>query len=97
MPIARDENGETRRALDGRALYICDNCEKTEPWNDNWAWFGSYRQMEDYGLEGVAPINTMCSADCRIAMVATSRLPAEELDDAGNVIEDRPQRRQYAR
>ena len=78
MPIIR---------TDARRLYQCDCCEKTDVWGDSWAWFGSYRQLEDVGLEGVKDVIVICSSDCRVKMVADSRLPSEGIDDDGNVIE----------
>lgn len=85
MPTFRDQSGEPQRSPEGRALYQCDHCGKVEPWNDSWAWYGSYRQMEDYGLPRVSPVETICSADCRVALVAAGRLPSDGLDDSGEV------------
>lgn len=88
MPIIRTE---------ARRLYQCDCCGKTDIWGDDWAWFGSYRQLEDVGMEGVKDVTVICSADCRIRMVAESRIPSEGIDDSGNVIEqpDVPTRRRF--
>lgn len=96
MPAARTESGDTRRTPEGRALYTCDNCGKTEPWNDDWAWYGSYRQAEDYGLPGIAPVRTICSATCRVALVAVGKIPADGLNDHGEV-EEEMQHRQTKR
>jgi hypothetical protein len=87
-----------KRSTEGRRLYECEHCKKLAPWDDSWAWYGSYKQHEDFGSKGVAPVKTMCSADCRVAMVAAFQIPDEGLDDRGNVIEDdEPQRRQRLR
>jgi hypothetical protein len=96
MPIARTESGDIRRATDRRPLYVCDKCGKMEPWSNDWAWYGSYKQSEDFGMKGVAPIKTMCSAACRIALVAAGDLPAAGLDDTGEVV-DEIQHRQIKR
>lgn len=71
-----------------RRLYECDCCGNKDVWRDGWAWFGSYRQHEDFGLKDVKPIMTICSRDCRVKLVDESRLPPEGLDDDGNVRED---------
>ena len=71
----------------GRRIYECDCCGNREPWGAGWAWFGSYRQMEDFGRKGVAPVMTICSATCRIKLIADGRLPAEGLNDLGEVVE----------
>lgn len=31
---------------DGRASYRCDQCGVVQPWNDEWLWFGSWRDAE---------------------------------------------------
>lgn len=80
MPIIRTE---------ARRLYQCDCCGKTDVWSGGWAWFGSYRQLDDEGMKGVKPVMTMCSADCRIKLIADNRLPPDGLDDSGNVIDDK--------
>lgn len=71
-----------------RRVYQCDNCGTTDAWGDDWAWFGSYKQLDDYGLKGVEEVIVTCSALCRIKMVATNRLPHEGIDDFGKVIDD---------
>lgn len=80
MPIIRTE---------ARRLYQCDCCGKTDIWSDSWAWHGSYKQLDEEGMKGVPPVMTMCSADCRIRLIAEGRLPHEGLDDSGNVIDDK--------
>ncbi len=88
MSQLRTEAGDFRCSPDGLRLYQCDNCSKVEAWGESWAWYGSYRQMEDFGLKGVEPIMTICSGVCRIALIAAGRLPDEGLNDVGEVIED---------
>jgi hypothetical protein len=80
MPIVRTE---------ARRLYCCDCCGKTEEWGDGWAWYGSYRQLEDEGMKDSKPVMTMCSADCRVKLIADNRLPHEGIDDTGNVVEEK--------
>lgn len=84
MPIIYTEN---------RRLYKCDCCEKVDAWNDNWAWYGSWRQYEDFGLKGVTPVITICSADCRIKLIASGKIPHEGIDDKGDVIDQEEERR----
>lgn len=74
MPIVRTQ---------ARRLYKCDCCERASQWDDGWAWFGSWRALDED-----QPIITTCSADCRIKMVADNRLPHEGIDDSGNVVDD---------
>lgn len=87
MPIIRTE---------ARRLYRCDCCGKTDVWSGSWAWYGSYKQLDDEGMKGVAPVMTMCSPECRVSLIAQNRLPCDGLDDAGNVVaddsDDRPPR-----
>lgn len=66
-----------------RRLYQCDCCGKTDVWGDTWAWYGSWRAMDDGD-----PLLTICSADCRVKMIADGKLPHEGIDDAGNVTEE---------
>lgn len=79
MPIIRTQ---------ARRLYQCDCCGRSDVWSNSWAWFGSYRQLDDEGMKDVAPVMTICSAECRIKLIAENRLPHEGIDDAGNVIDD---------
>jgi hypothetical protein len=79
MPIIRTE---------ARRLYCCDCCGKTDVWDDNWCWYGSYRQLEDEGMKDSKPVITICSADCRIRLIADGTLPHDGIDDNGNVIDD---------
>jgi hypothetical protein len=79
MPIIRTE---------ARRLYKCDCCGRSDVWSDSWAWFGSFKQLDDEGMKGVKPVMTMCSAECRVMLIAADRLPHKGLDDAGNVIDD---------
>ncbi len=39
-------------------------------------------------MKGVKPVMTICSADCRIELIAQNLLPHEGIDDFGNVIDD---------
>lgn len=88
MPVAIDDaTNDVRRTPDGKRLYECDCCGKVSVWEDSWAWFGSYRQAEDFGLEGVSLVKTICSPDCRVQLVARGDLPADGLDDRGNVLQ----------
>ena len=43
-----------------KKLYKCDVCDKVENWNDDWQWFGSYRDEEDG-----EPLLYICSLNCR--------------------------------
>lgn len=88
MPIIRTE---------ARRLYRCDCCGKTDVWDANWAWHGSYKQLEDDGLRDVKPVITICSAECRIKLVAAGTIPHEGIDDHGNVIDDNPDDRPPSR
>jgi hypothetical protein len=90
MPIVQDAFGVLKRT-DGRALYKCDCCERVDAWDDGWAWFGSYRQLEDFGMKDVKPVMTICSPTCRVTLVAQGRLPSEGIDDNGNVVEEKDQ------
>lgn len=86
MPIIRTE---------ARRLYKCDCCGRVDAWDGNWAWFGSYRQLDDEGMKDVKPITTICSADCRIKLVGAGTIPHEGIDDNGNVVEE--PRKKWAR
>lgn len=79
MPIIRTE---------ARRLYQCDCCGRSDVWSDSWAWFGSYKQLDDEGMKGIKPVMTICSAECRVRLIAEDRLPHEGIDDFGNVISD---------
>lgn len=76
-----------------RRLYRCDNCSKTSAWEDGWAWYGSYRDLDDG-----ESVLCMCSPECRIAMVAAGRMPADGLDDSGDPMpeDQKPKRRRRA-
>jgi hypothetical protein len=69
------------------ASYRCNCCGKEELWNDGWAWYGSYRDLENQGMKNAEPVLFMCSSLCRIKMVAAGQLPDVGLDDMGNVVE----------
>ena len=43
-----------------KRLYKCDVCGKVENWNNEWQWFGSYKDQEDG-----KPILYVCSVKCR--------------------------------
>lgn len=90
MPIVQDAFG-TLKNSDGRALYRCDCCNQVGIWDDSWAWHGSYRQLEDFGMKGVESVMTICSPTCRVTLVAQGRLPSEGIDDNGNVVEEKYQ------
>lgn len=91
MPIIRSE---------ARRLYQCDYCGKQDVWGNDWAWFGSYKQLDDYDSLKGNDVLVMCSADCRVKLVAAGRLPSEGLDDHGAVVDDadeKPPSRKTAR
>lgn len=90
MPIVQDAFTALKNT-DGRELYRCDCCGRVDVWDDGWAWHGSYRQIDDFGMKDVAPIMTICSPECRIALVAQGRLPSQGIDDSGNVVEEKEQ------
>ena len=52
--------GEKRHSLAGKRLWVCDWCGNLAPWDDNWSWYGSYKEQE---IDGV--IVAMCSDRCR--------------------------------
>lgn len=35
------------KTAEGRTIYTCDRCAKTEPWGDEWVWYGSYKDLDD--------------------------------------------------
>lgn len=71
MGIAlHDDGNTTRRAIDGRALYQCDNCGNLSPWTNKHGWYGSFRDCEDN-----KPIIVACSEDCKITLVEERKIP----------------------
>lgn len=45
-------------------IHECVTCGKQDVWGPTWLWYGSYRQLEDFGLPGVEPIFKACSIEC---------------------------------
>lgn len=45
-------------------IHECCVCKKQDMWTNEWRWFGSYKQLEDQGIEGVKPILKFCSDGC---------------------------------
>ena len=43
-------------------VHRCTACGKEEPWGPGWAWYGSYKMIDD----GV-PIYKACSNDCNVS------------------------------
>lgn len=43
-------------------IYTCDQCKGTGPWGPTWRWYGSYRDLDNFGPDGVAKL---CSEACR--------------------------------
>lgn len=90
MPIIQTE---------ARRLYQCDSCGRTDVWSEGWAWYGSYRDIDEHD-SAVPQVMTICSSECRVALVAAGKLPADGLADNGDVdddAEDPPIRRKVRR
>lgn len=43
-------------------VYTCDICDRRESWHKGWAQYGSLRDSEDHGLNGMV---LTCSDACR--------------------------------
>jgi len=44
--------------------YRCDICGHVGPWTDDWQWWGSQKNLDEYGLRGIV---VTCSDGCRQA------------------------------
>ena len=44
----------------GKIIHLCSVCDNCGVWDENWSWYGSYRDLED-GRK----ITKCCSAACR--------------------------------
>ncbi len=42
--------------------YTCDVCGTVAPWGPTWRYYGSLKELEDYGLAGIF---IACSDKCR--------------------------------
>lgn len=54
---------EYRGRLDGYSkarLHECCKCGAVGPWDENWSWYGSMKDMDDG-----KPVRMFCSAACR--------------------------------
>lgn len=40
-------------------LHVIAGCGRREHWNENWMWYGSYRDLEDG-----KPVEKFCSEEC---------------------------------
>lgn len=47
-------------AADRARIHQCSACGQDGPWTDDWAWFGSYKDLDDD-----KPVQKFCSASCR--------------------------------
>jgi len=45
--------------LEGRQLHQCHICKRYGIWDENWSWFGSYKDLDD------EKIYKFCSKACR--------------------------------
>ena len=52
-----------------RQVHTCSICGKTGFWDDNWRWYGSWKEIDD----GKNPIK-ICSKECAIK----SKLPMHD-------------------
>ena len=72
------------RVFDGgaksRKVYTCTVCKKLDHWGPGWGWYGSYRQLEDQGLQGVEPIVYCCSEEC-LSQAKHARLVPVDADE----------------
>ncbi len=48
-----------------KRTYTCTVCQKSGHWGPGWGWYGSWKQLDDQGVHGVAPIVYCCSEDCK--------------------------------
>jgi len=46
--------------INNKRLYKCDICGKVGNWDNNWEWFGSYKD-QDNGK----PLLYICSTECK--------------------------------
>lgn len=65
-----------------RRIYTCTVCKKSDHWGPGWGWYGSWKQLDDQGVPGVAPIIYCCSEDCKQSAMHEKLIPvdADELD-----------------
>ena len=60
--------GERRRDIrTGRALHCCCVCGHLGPWNSEWSWYGSYREVDDG-----EPVQKFCSDACKANQLAVT-------------------------
>ena len=58
------------RRDNGVITWKCDGCGKVAPWDDDWSWYGSLKDLEDYGAEAEGVL-VVCSDDCKPAAKAS--------------------------
>ena len=59
--------GNRRRTRTGQLLHCCAVCDKLAPWDYNWSWYGSYKEMEDG-----TPVQKFCSDKCKKNQLAVT-------------------------
>lgn len=68
------------------AIHRCSVCKKTGEWTKEWCWYGSYKQLDDFGGDGVPK---MCSEACKAKWAKKNRIPEE----SGQLVSRKPGRR----
>lgn len=58
-------------------IHICSVCGNSGQWDDNWSWFGSWKELEDG--EDIAKF---CSTHCADHHKAQQKLAREKLREA---------------
>lgn len=54
----------TMKVEQGKRLWMCDGCGRTDVWGESWQWYGSLKDLDDSAWERMA---IACSDQCRSA------------------------------
>ena len=74
----------THKDKGGRRIWKCNQCGLEAPWNKDWVWYGSIRELDD-----CVDVPTFCSRSCVEARLEEAEAfgkaaligPLEELDE----------------
>lgn len=54
--------------MNNHKRHMCNVCEKWGEWGTSWAWYGSYRNMENSGRI-IKTCSDKCKADAKAKLV----------------------------
>lgn len=67
---------------EGKQVWKCDICGGLGTWNENWASYGAFRDLEDFGREGVVVVcSPACKAKVDEIIAAHGKLSARKIKE----------------